>query len=151
MQLNCYLRYDTSKGCGSGSAWIRIILGSRIGIKSKSKSGSWSESASDSKFKSCVGSKWSNHGQWTLTIEAWRLEMEPCRVCRPVVEICITLMRSRVRIRYYPHQSEQSDQDPQQRKEGFGSRSASLCGPQRLPTSPDGAAWRTYLLGLDLN
>jgi hypothetical protein len=26
-----------------------------------------------------------HRGPWTLTVEAWRLKMEPWRVCRPVV------------------------------------------------------------------
>jgi hypothetical protein len=51
-----------------------------------------------SEFRSFRGSKWSRGGLWTLTIEAWRLKMEPWRVFSPVVEIRITLMRSRIHI-----------------------------------------------------
>jgi hypothetical protein len=77
------------------SAWIRIILGSwiRICISEKSwirihirgKSGSGSRSALKSKFRSFRGSKWRYGGPLTLTMEAWRLKMEPWRVHRPVI------------------------------------------------------------------
>jgi hypothetical protein len=41
-------------------------------------------SGSASKFRSLQGSKWSRGGPWTLKMEAWRLNMEALRVCRPV-------------------------------------------------------------------
>jgi hypothetical protein len=34
---------------------------------------------------SYVGLKWSHGVLWTLTVEAWGLTMELCRVCMPVV------------------------------------------------------------------
>ncbi len=37
------------------------------------------ETESNLKFRSCRGSKWRHEGPWTLTIEAWRLKMEPWR------------------------------------------------------------------------
>ncbi len=54
--------------CGSGSAVIRIILGSLIRIWIKVKVGSGL--ALKSKLRSCGGSKWSYGGPWTLTVEA---------------------------------------------------------------------------------
>jgi hypothetical protein len=59
------------QGCGSGS-----VLESEAG----------SESALQSDFRSFRGTKHSSGGPWTLTIEDWRLKMEPWRVYRPVFE-----------------------------------------------------------------
>ncbi len=77
------LSYMTSQQCcGSESAWIRFIL--VAGSATKSKAGS--ESVSKSKFRSRESSKtWSYGGSRTLTMEAWRLKMEPQRVCIPIV------------------------------------------------------------------
>jgi hypothetical protein len=47
----------------------------------KAKSGS----ALKSKFSGFKGLKFSRGGPWTLTMEAWRIKMKPCRICRPVV------------------------------------------------------------------
>ncbi len=52
-----------------------------------------------SKLWSFRGSKWSRGGPCMLTIKAWSLKMEPLRVCKPVSQICITSMRSGIRIR----------------------------------------------------
>jgi hypothetical protein len=62
--------FFSQTGSGSGSALER-----RAG----------SEPALKSKFRSIKGSKQSNGGPWTLTMEAWGLEMEPWRIHRPVV------------------------------------------------------------------
>jgi hypothetical protein len=63
--------------------------------------------------RSYEGSKRSHGGQWTLSIEALRLKMEPRRIRISVVaDFCITLMRSRIRSPD-PHQSERSYPDPQ--------------------------------------
>jgi hypothetical protein len=59
------------------------FLGSRARIRIRVKAGS--ASAIMSEFRSFRGSKWSLGGLWTITVEAWRLKMEPWRVCRPVV------------------------------------------------------------------
>jgi hypothetical protein len=58
---------------GSVSFWE-----AKFGSASKSKAGSGT--TLKSKFRSCGGSKWSHGGLWTLTMEAWRLQLEPWMV-----------------------------------------------------------------------
>ncbi len=78
------LLFDTlCQCCGLGSTWIRIIFGIWIRIRThiRVKAGS----ALKSKVESLRGSKSSRGGPWTLTMEAWKLKIEPWRVCRPLV------------------------------------------------------------------
>ncbi len=75
------LKYGYIQGCRSGFALFWEI-GS--GSAPKLGSGSIFASASKSKFRSCWGST-CHRGPWTLTMNAWRLKIEPLRVCRPVV------------------------------------------------------------------
>jgi hypothetical protein len=44
-----------------------------------------SGSALKPKYRFFRGSKWSRDGPWSLIMDAWRLKMEACIVCRPVV------------------------------------------------------------------
>jgi hypothetical protein len=67
----------------AGSDRIRIILGSRIRIRSRAKNGSGLKSILRS--RSLRDSKWSQGVLKTITMEAWRLKMEMWRVCRPMV------------------------------------------------------------------
>jgi hypothetical protein len=61
-----------------------------------------SSSALQSKFRRFLGSKWSCEGPWMLTMEAWRIKMEPGRsVVDQWSQIRITLMRSKIRIRIH--------------------------------------------------
>ncbi len=55
-----------------------------------------------SKLRNCGGSKWSNKGLWTLVVQALRLKTGPGIRGGSVdqwSQICITLLRSRIRIR----------------------------------------------------
>ncbi len=73
-----------------------------------------SGSASKSKFKSWGGSKLSLGGPWTLTVESWRLKLEPWRVCKPMVADS-----HHFEMQYSDpdsHQSDKSDPDSHQNK-----------------------------------
>jgi hypothetical protein len=92
---------EPSQGCGSGAAWIRIILRSWIRIRIRIRVKSWfgSESALKSKFRSFKGLTWSCGGPWMLTIESYWLEMKTWRFCSWWSQTRIPLMISMIRIR----------------------------------------------------
>ncbi len=88
----------TNQDNGSGSA---LFLTAGSGSALERIAGSESGSAFKSNFWNLIGSKWSRGGPWTLTREAWRLKIERWRVCRPVPQIRIILMRSKIQIRIH--------------------------------------------------
>jgi hypothetical protein len=64
---------------------IRVIFGSWIRIRMAWECKVGSGSAIKYKFRSFRGSDWSCGGPGTLTMEAWRLKIEPWRVSGPVI------------------------------------------------------------------
>jgi hypothetical protein len=80
---------------------------------SASKYEAGSGSASESKFRTGRGTNWSHGGRWTLTVETWRLNIEPGRVCRPLLAGSYHFDEE---LDKDPHQSEKSDPDPLRRE-----------------------------------
>ncbi len=64
---------------GCASSWG---AGSGSSLERKAGSGG---SALKSKFRIFRSRKWSRGQLWTLTMEAWRLKMDPRRACTPMV------------------------------------------------------------------
>jgi hypothetical protein len=56
---------------------IRIIFENWIHIRIHMRIKSWIRIRFKSEFRSFRGSKWSRGGPWTLTMEKWRLKIEP--------------------------------------------------------------------------
>ncbi len=89
---------NEASSLSSCSAGIRIFWEARSGSAFRMKSWMRSGVALKSKFWSYTGQKWNHGGPRTLTMEAWRLKIEPRRDFDQWPKIRTTL-RSRIRIR----------------------------------------------------